>query len=121
MGTALWRVRDAATFQALRRSGRRVRVGALSVTWLPGPPGEPPRLAFAIGKVVGTAVVRNRLRRRLRSLFTELAPTLPPGTYLVGAGPAATSLDYGDLRRTVATALDQLAEAGEHPGSNRRS
>ena len=117
MGAALWRVRDAATFQALRRSGRRVRSGALSVTWLPGPPGEPPRLAFAIGKVVGTAVVRNRLRRRLRSLFAELSPALRPGTYLVGAGPAAATLDHGDLRRTVSALLDQL----EQPASNRRS
>jgi ribonuclease P protein component len=117
VGTALWRVTDAATFEALRRSGRRARAGALSLTWLPGPPGEPPRLAFAIGKVVGTAVVRNRLRRRLRSTFAELAPSLPPGTYLVGARPAAATLDHGELRRTVSALLDQL----EQTGSNRRS
>jgi ribonuclease P protein component len=110
MGTALWRVRDAATFRELRRSGRRVRVGALTLTWLPGPSGTPPRLAFAIGRVVGTAVVRNKIRRRLRAIFTELAPELPPGTYLVGAGPAIHELDYGDLRRTVCTALADLAE-----------
>ena len=118
MGAAVWRVRDAATFTELRRSGRRARAGAITVTWLPGPDGEPPRLAFAIGKVVGTAVVRNRLRRRLRALFTELAPDLAPGTYLVSAGPAAPSLEYGDLRTTVSTALAQLAEPRP---TNRRS
>lgn len=110
MGAALWRVRDAATFRELRRSGQRSRVGALTVTWLAGPFGEPPRLAFAVGKPVGNAVVRNRIRRRLRAIFTELAPQLPPGTYLVGAGPAVLDLDYGDLRRTVCTALANLAE-----------
>jgi len=109
VGAAVWRVRDAATFTALRRQGRRARAGALRVTWLPGPDGTPPRLAFAIGRQVGTAVVRNRLRRRLRSLFAALAPGLPPGTYLLSAGPAAATLDHGELRRTLMTALAQLA------------
>ena len=110
MGTAPRRVRTAATFGELRRSGRRVRSGALSVTWLPGTAATPPELAFAIGRPVGSAVVRNRMRRRLRSIFTELAPELRPGTYLVGARPAAATLDYGDLRRIVSTALTELAE-----------
>ena len=108
MGVAVWRVRDAATFQALRRRGRRVRSGGLTLTWLAGPADEPPKLAFAIGKAVGTAVVRNRLRRRLRSLFAELAPDLRPGTYLVGAEPAAAHLDHGELRRILSTALAEL-------------
>ena len=108
MGAAVWRVRDAATFGALRRHGRRIRTGALTVTWLPGPEGTPPRLAFAIGRPVGTAVVRNRLRRRLRSLFAEQAAGLRPGTYLLGAGPTAATLDHGELRRTLTTALQQL-------------
>ena len=118
MGPAVWRVRDSATFGELRRTGRRARVGAITLTWLPGPAGEPPRLAFAIGKAVGTAVVRNRLRRRLRSIFAELSPELPPGTYLVSAGPAAPALDSGELRTTVTTALAKLAE---QPRTNRRS
>jgi ribonuclease P protein component len=79
------------------------------VTWLPGRAGEPPALAFAIGRAVGNAVVRNRLRRRRRALFGELSTELRPGTYLVSAGPAAANLDYGDLRRIVCTALGQLA------------
>ena len=108
----VWRVHRASTFTELRRHGRRVRSGPLTVTWLPGPPAEPPKLAFAIGRPVGNAVARNRLRRRLRSLFAELAPTLAPGTYLIGAAPAAATLDHGDLRRTLSTALTDLARTG---------
>jgi ribonuclease P protein component len=111
VGAAVWRVRDSATFGELRRHGRRGRSGPLSVTWLPGPADQPPRLAFAIGRPVGTAVVRNRLRRRLRCLFTEHAFALVPGTYLIGAAPAAAHLDYGDLRRTLSTALNELPGA----------
>jgi ribonuclease P protein component len=87
-----------------------VRSGALSVTWLPGQEGEAPALAFAIGRAVGNAVVRNRMRRRLRALFGELSAELRPGTYLVSAGPTAASLEYGELRHIVCTALAKLAE-----------
>lgn len=110
MGAALGRVSDAATFRELRRAGRRVRSGPITVTWLPDLAEGPPRLAFAIGRPVGNAVVRNRLRRRFRALFAELALVVRPGTYLVSAAPAAAPLDYGDLRRTLWTALAQFDE-----------
>ena len=112
MPGAVWRVRRASTFAELRRHGRRVRAGPITVTWLPAPMGEPPKVAFAIGRPVGNAVTRNRLRRRLRSIFAELAPALVPGTYLIGAAPAAATLDHGDLRRTLSTALSDLARTG---------
>ena len=94
----LWRVRDRATFAALRRDGARRRVGPLSVTRLaPERGGSPqPAVAFAIGRPVGSAVERNRLRRRLRAVLAALE--LPPGTYLVSAGPAASTLSHQELR-----------------------
>jgi ribonuclease P protein component len=112
MANAVWRVRRAATFAELRRDGRRVRSGPLTVTWLPGPAEQPPQLAFAIGRRVGNAVVRNRLRRRLRSLFAELGSQLLPGTFLVGAAPAAATLDHGELRRLLSNALTELPRTG---------
>ena len=108
MGAAVWRVRDASTFQELRRRGRRARGGGLAVTWLPGTGGNPVRVAYAIGRTVGTAVTRNRLRRRLRSIVAELAPELRPGTYLISADPSAATLDHGDLRRTLCMLLSEL-------------
>jgi uncharacterized protein len=62
----IWRIRDRSTFAELRRRGRRIRRGPLSVTWLAEEVGRPPRVAYAVGRPVGTAVARNRLRRRLR-------------------------------------------------------
>jgi ribonuclease P protein component len=108
MAAAVWRVRDAGTFRELRRSGRRSRGGGITVTWLPGAAGPPPRVAYAIGRSVGNAVARNRLRRRLRALVSELAPDLRPGTYLIGADATVATLDHGDLRRTLCTVLSNL-------------
>ncbi|MEW6153604.1 MAG: ribonuclease P protein component [Actinomycetota bacterium] len=89
----------------LRRKGRRVRRGPVTVTWVAGDPGSSPRVAYAVGRQVGGAVVRNRLRRRLREIIRQASADLSPGDYLVGAGPAAAAISYGELRATVTEAL----------------
>lgn len=106
---ALWRVRDASTFTAFRKSRHRGRSGPLWVAWVPTPPGEPPRLAFAIGRKVGGAVTRNRLRRQLRAAFWELQPGA--GAYLVGVAPEAVTLSFGGLKELLHQALHGLAPA----------
>jgi len=53
-------------------------------------------VAFAIGRAVGSAVVRNRVRRRLRMLIS--AEQLPPGVYLWGARPPVTKHTFEELR-----------------------
>ncbi len=105
----VWRVRDRATMQALRRSRRRVRRGPLTVTFAPGESGGPPQVAYAIGRKVGGAVVRNRLRRRLRAIVAELAPALRPGAYLLGATAEATGLSFEELRAVVAEAVQAIS------------
>ncbi len=104
----IWSIRDRGTFEALRISGRRVRRGPITVTWLAGDPAEPPRVAYAIGRRAGGAVVRNRIRRRLRAITREVGAQLRPGSYLFGATAAASSLSYGDLRATVCQALGAM-------------
>ena len=118
----IWRVRDRATFAALRR-GRRVRNGPITISWVDGEPTQPPRVAFAIGRRVGHAIERNRLRRRLRAVVRTLAPNLGPGAYLIGAAPKAAHLPFEELRTTVSQACEALAqpagagEGGHVPGS----
>jgi ribonuclease P protein component len=65
------------------------------------------RVAYAVPKKVGTAVVRNRVRRRLRPLMDELDRDgqLPPGGYLVGVRPDVVDLPTADLRRHLSTAV----------------
>jgi ribonuclease P protein component len=104
----IWRVRDRATFAALRRSGCRVTRGPITITWLPGNPTEPPRVAYSVGRAVGRAVVRNRVRRRLRAITAESRALLRPGAYLIRAAPAAATQSYGELSATVSTALRAL-------------
>ncbi|MDQ1436454.1 MAG: ribonuclease protein component [Acidimicrobiaceae bacterium] len=86
-----------------------MRRGPLTVTFVPAAHPAPPQVAYAIGRKVGGAVVRNRLRRRLRAVISELAPQLAPGAYLVGAAPAAASLSFGELQAIVTEALEAVA------------
>jgi len=100
----VWRIQDRATFQALRRSDRRARRGPVTVTYAPIGQAPEPRVAYAVGKRVGKAVVRNRLRRQLRAAVAGVSD-LEPGAYLVVADHGATRLSYEDLRTKVATAM----------------
>lgn len=79
-----------------------MRVRAVSVA--PGPP----RVAYAIGRSAGNAVVRNRVRRRLRAAVAEHADRLRPATaYLVSAGPGAVAMSAAELSRTLARLLGE--------------
>ncbi len=72
-------------------------------------PGDPARVGFVVSKAVGNAVVRNRVKRRLRHLTREQLPVLAglPGSAVLvvralppAAGATAAELD-ADLRRCL--------------------
>jgi ribonuclease P protein component len=71
-------------------------------------------VAFAASRKVGSAVVRNRTRRRLRAIVSELSRENPtsvaPGAYLISVGPDVVALSYGELRSIVKAALERLGE-----------
>ena len=76
------------------------------MTFLPGDPSVPPRVAYAVGKRVGPAVVRNRVRRRLRAAARAHREHLHPGgAYLFGAGPAAASAPWAEIEAAVGELL----------------
>jgi ribonuclease P protein component len=68
-------------------------------------------VAFAVPRATGNAVVRNRLRRRLRAAIRELEPELVPGgSYLVGAGRPAVTMTPTELRDELAAVLRRARE-----------
>lgn len=93
------RIRSRDDFVRLRREGRRVRIEPFWCSHLPDPSIQGALVAFAINRAVGPAVTRNRLRRRLRAILSEM--TLPPGLYLIGCRPTATELTFDQLCQTV--------------------
>jgi len=64
------------------------------------------RFGLATGRRLGTAVVRNRVRRRLREALRVMAPSFQPGwDVLIIARPAIVTADHdalvGALQRTL--------------------
>lgn len=107
-----WRVGDRSTFSSLARTPRRRR-GPVSLTYLPGVHETPPRVAYAVGRKVGGAVVRNRVRRRLRaSVARHRSALLPGGTYLFGAGREAATMSFAELDAAVGDLVGTVAGDG---------
>jgi ribonuclease P protein component len=71
----LTRSRD---FEAVYRHGRSASTRFLVLYWFPrDEEGGEPRLGLAVPRGVGTAVVRNRVKRRLRELWQARVETVP--------------------------------------------
>jgi ribonuclease P protein component len=99
------RVARGADFRAAMRGGRRVRTAHLTVH-LAGT-GET-RFGFVIPKTVGIAVVRNRVRRRLRTINREVLATRPQdGDVVVRVLPGAADVDWAQLRTEFLEALER--------------
>ena len=89
------RIREREAFVRLRRDGIRVRMGPLWCSYVHDPHMTSTQVAFSIGRPVGNAVVRNRLRRRAKDILSRL--DLPFGLVLIGARPEASELTFDQL------------------------
>jgi ribonuclease P protein component len=63
------------------------------------------RIAFAISRDVGTAVARNRIRRRIRAILRELDLATgnlpPPGDLLIRVTAPLDGWSHAELRTTM--------------------
>ena len=72
-------------------------------------PGESAKVGFIVSRAVGSAVVRNRVKRRLRDLMGRYLGSLPAGSLLVvRANPAAASARQADLAADLDLVLARL-------------
>jgi len=76
--------------------------------------GGQARLGLVVPKAVGGAVVRNRMKRRLRAIWREAGPGAGIECVIVVRTEAA-SLSYGELRETVEHCLGRAASARKLP------
>ncbi|HVA37573.1 MAG TPA: ribonuclease P protein component [Candidatus Dormibacteraeota bacterium] len=107
-------LRRTADFQRVYRRGEKAGSQHLAVYALAPRRGGESRseVGFSIGKGVGGAVERNRLRRRFRSVLDELALDPQAGRRVViVARPGAAELPYERLRAELGADLRRLGVA----------
>ena len=92
-------------FAAFQGAGSTRSHPLLTVRFLQADHGNT-RFGLATGRRLGNAVVRNRVRRRLREALRAMAPSFQPGwDVLIIARPAIVEADHdalvGALHRTL--------------------
>ncbi len=110
------RMRRRQEFELAVRQGKRAGGWLLTAHLLIGDGGSTgddevtlPRIGFVVTRAVGGAVVRNRVRRRLRDVARMRAGWLPAGSLLViRANPRAADARQRDLAADLDLVLGRL-------------
>lgn len=107
-------MRARAAFLATTRAGHRAGTPALVVHLAPAAlPAGKREVGFIVTRSVGSAVARNRLRRRLRHLVRARLAGIPDGSrVVVRANPAAALLSSAVLGEQLDRALARAARTG---------
>jgi ribonuclease P protein component len=108
----------ALTVRGGDRAGRPCVVGHLLAR--PDRAAEPARVGFVVSRAVGSAVTRNRVKRRLRALMPGYLHSLPGGSLLVvRANAAAAHASQPDLAADLDSVISRLLrrQVGAHVGN----
>src|SRR5580700_9664931 len=98
------------------RTGRPLVVGHLLVRADRIHDSEPARVGFVVSRAVGSAVTRNRVKRRLRELMRGYLHSLPGGSLLVvRANAAAAHVRQPDLAADLDLVIARLGHASVMP------
>ena len=101
------RMRDSAQFRNTVRRGRRAAQPTL-VTHVVTGAGERTSVGFVVSKAVGSAVERNRVKRRLRHLMRDRLDPVPAGSrVVVRALPPASQASGQALAEQLDRALQR--------------
>ena len=106
-------MRASASFRSVVRSGVRAGRSHLVVHASTAP--GPVEVGFVVSRRVGPAVVRNRVKRRLREQFRPFLPRLKKGYYVVVARESAARADSAALGAALLSALRRQKLLADEP------
>lgn len=101
------RLRKRVEFLRVQRGGARKRLRHLVVCWHRG--GEGARFGLTVSRKVGSAVVRNRVKRRLRDAIRRHRTEVEGVDVVFIALPSAAMADYQALLADVHRALRTIS------------
>ena len=114
-----YRLQKNRAFQYVYRKGHSVACRDLVMLCAKG---RELRVGFSVSKKVGKAVVRNKVKRRLRECFRPFLGDVKTGLYVIVARPSAAQAAFRDLQKDVQYLLkkqDALKPKTSDPEGNR--
>jgi ribonuclease P protein component len=105
-------IRRRITFTATRERGRRTTNRWMTLSVLPRDSAAPDiaEVAFLTPKRIGGAVIRNKLRRRMREIYRRTAGVRPDAYLVWIARPTAADLPFDELKDCMITLLRRAGQ-----------
>ncbi|BDV32417.1 ribonuclease P protein component [Microbacterium terricola] len=104
------RLTRGSEYKAVVRRGRRCAAPHTVTYVVASGEQRAARFGFIVSRQVGTAVVRNTVRRRLKAICAESLPSVREGSdVVIRALPSAATLDFAVLREEVQQCLARRA------------
>ena len=107
------RLSRSQDFDAVYRRGRSTSTRYLVLYWFPREEGDDDaRLGLAVPKSTGSAVQRNRIKRRLRELWRARLEQVPPGCdYVLVVRPGLVEAAAAQGSEWLGERVDELLKA----------
>ena len=103
-----------ADFERVYKQGRRYFARHMTVFFLLRPPGNGLRVGFTVGRMLGGAVERNRIKRRLREAVRLTCPNVRmPTDVVINPKKALLTADVNELQNEIREAFSMISNALE--------
>ena len=110
--TSSMRLLRHADFERVYKQGRRHFAAHMTVFYLLREQGEGLRIGFTVGKVLGGAVERNRMKRRLReSVRLRWPGSRVPVDVVINPKQSVLKVEFAELGKEITKAFEVIQKA----------